>query len=116
MIRTRGESRSDDECYIPLKLVLYVYLLKVLENVSASLCFFDSSTHPPSLPPGLISVSYDEWDYGIEARVRDAVAVIATATTTMMLDRGPHTLLKSGCHGAPDKKGASAATSNEVLK
>uniref|UniRef100_A0A3Q3BJ19 Glutamate receptor n=1 Tax=Kryptolebias marmoratus TaxID=37003 RepID=A0A3Q3BJ19_KRYMA len=49
--------------------------------------------HPPTVfPIGLISVSYDEWDYNIEARVRDAVAVIATATSTMMLDRGPHTL------------------------
>uniref|UniRef100_A0A3Q3BI03 Glutamate receptor n=1 Tax=Kryptolebias marmoratus TaxID=37003 RepID=A0A3Q3BI03_KRYMA len=45
--------------------------------------------HPPTVfPIGLISVSYDEWDYNIEARVRDAVAVIATATSTMMLDRG----------------------------
>jgi hypothetical protein len=61
-------------------------------------------------------VSYDEWDYSIESRVRDAVAIIATATSTMMLDRGPHTLLKSSCHGQPDKKGASLANSNEVLK
>ncbi|KAG7254663.1 hypothetical protein CRUP_019701 [Coryphaenoides rupestris] len=55
----------------------------------------DADHVPPVFPVGLISVSYDEWDYGIEARVRDAVAVIATATSTMMLDRGPHTLLKS---------------------
>lgn len=66
--------------------------------------------------PGLISVSYDEWDYNIEARVRDAVAVIATATSTMMLDRGPHTLLKSSCLGTPDKKGSSVGHSKEILK
>jgi len=62
---------------------------------------------------GMISVSYDEWDYGLEARVRDGVAVIASATSTMMMDRGPHTLLKSECHGAPDKK---SPISNDVLR
>lgn len=66
--------------------------------------------------PGLISVSYDEWDYNIEARVRDAVAVIATATSTMILDRGPHTLLKSSCLGTPDKKGSNTGHSKEILK
>lgn len=65
---------------------------------------------------GLISVSYDEWDYNIEARVRDAVAVIATATSTMILDRGPHTLLKSSCLGTPDKKGSNTGHSKEILK
>uniref|UniRef100_A0A3B4D0U6 Glutamate receptor n=1 Tax=Pygocentrus nattereri TaxID=42514 RepID=A0A3B4D0U6_PYGNA len=52
----------------------------------------DADNVPPVFPTGLISVSYDEWDYGLEARVRDAVAIIAMATSTMMLDRGPHTL------------------------
>lgn len=66
--------------------------------------------------PGLISVSYDEWDYNIEARVRDAVAVIATATSTMILDRGPHTLLKSSCLGTLDKKSSSTGYSKEILK
>ncbi|CAL8287562.1 unnamed protein product [Arctogadus glacialis] len=81
-----------------------------------SLVAGDAEFVPAVFPIGLISVSYDEWDYSIEARVRDAVAIIATATSTMMLDRGPHTLLKSSCHGQPDKKGASLANSNEVLK
>lgn len=61
-------------------------------------------------------MSYDEWDYNIEARVRDAVAVIATATSTMILDRGPHTLLKSSCLGTPDKKGSNIGHSKEILK
>lgn len=61
-------------------------------------------------------MSYDEWDYNIEARVRDAVAVIATATSTMMLDRGKQTLQKSSCLGTPDKKGSSIGHSKEILK
>ncbi|XP_061080109.1 glutamate receptor ionotropic, NMDA 2B-like [Conger conger] len=81
-----------------------------------SLAAGDADTVPAEFPTGLISVSYDEWDYGLEARVRDGVAIIAMATATMMLDRGPHTLLKSECHGAPDKKGPSAGNPNEVLR
>lgn len=65
---------------------------------------------------GLLSVSYDEWDYGLEARVRDGVAIITMATSTMMMDRGPHTLLKSECHGAPDKKTPISGNPNEVLR
>ncbi|KAM9455199.1 glutamate receptor, ionotropic, N-methyl D-aspartate 2B, b isoform 2-T3 [Clarias gariepinus] len=76
----------------------------------------DADNVPTVFPTGLISVSYDEWDYGLEARVRDAVAIIAMATSTMMLDRGPHTLLKSGCHGAPEKKGPKGGNPNEVLR
>uniref|UniRef100_A0A3B3U320 Glutamate receptor n=1 Tax=Poecilia latipinna TaxID=48699 RepID=A0A3B3U320_9TELE len=60
-----------------------------------SLVAGDADHVPSVFPIGLISVSYDEWDYNIEARVRDAVAVIATATSTMMLDRGKQTLQKS---------------------
>lgn len=74
---------------------------------------------PPSscfVRPGLLSVSYDEWDYGLEARVRDGVAIITMATSTMMMDRGPHTLLKSECHGAPDKKTPISGNPNEVLR
>ncbi|CAB1435312.1 unnamed protein product [Pleuronectes platessa] len=89
-------------------------------------------TFPPSVPPlpplslrlvqsnptplsrsRLLSVSYDEWDYGLEARVRDGVAIITMATSTMMMDRGPHTLLKSECHGTPEKK--NPGNPNEVL-
>ncbi|XP_056312664.1 glutamate receptor, ionotropic, N-methyl D-aspartate 2B, genome duplicate b isoform X1 [Danio aesculapii] len=81
-----------------------------------SLVAGDTDNVPNVFPTGLISVSYDEWDYGLEARVRDAVAIIAMATSTMMLDRGPHTLLKSGCHGAPDKKGSKSGNPNEVLR
>uniref|UniRef100_A0A8C1PY76 Glutamate receptor n=1 Tax=Cyprinus carpio TaxID=7962 RepID=A0A8C1PY76_CYPCA len=57
-----------------------------------SLVTGDADNVPSVFPTGLISVSYDEWDYGLEARVRDAVAIIAMATSTMMLDRGPHML------------------------
>lgn len=89
--------------FLPILITLSVSASSL---ISLSLC----------LSTGLISVSYDEWDYGLEARVRDGVAVIAMATSTMMLDRGAHTLMKSECHGATDKKGPIAGNPNEVLR
>lgn len=83
-----------------------------------SVCTLSLTRHLFSLTvhAGLLSVSYDEWDYGLEARVRDGVAIITMATSTMMMDRGPHTLLKSECHGAPDKKTPISGNPNEVLR
>uniref|UniRef100_A0AAX7THR0 Glutamate receptor n=1 Tax=Astatotilapia calliptera TaxID=8154 RepID=A0AAX7THR0_ASTCA len=53
-----------------------------------SLVAGDTDVVPAEFPTGLLSVSYDEWDYGLEARVRDGVAIITMATSTMMMDRG----------------------------
>ncbi|KAI4832913.1 hypothetical protein KUCAC02_015853 [Chaenocephalus aceratus] len=55
-------------------------------------------------------------DADIIPNVFPTVAVIATATSTMMLDRGPHTLQKSSCLGTPDKKGSNTGHSKEILK
>lgn len=117
----------------PIKILVALSVCKMLyfPHGSFSLLFFsfflplhflpENATLPLFISPslstsGLISVSYDEWDYNIEARVRDAVAVIATATSTMILDRGPHTLLKSSCLGTPDKKSSNTGHSKEILK
>ncbi|XP_024128626.1 glutamate receptor ionotropic, NMDA 2B [Oryzias melastigma] len=81
-----------------------------------SLVAGDTIVVPAEFPTGLLSVSYDEWDYGLEARVRDGVAIITMATSAMMMDRGPHTLLKSECHGAPEKKTPISGNPNEVLR
>uniref|UniRef100_A0A096M4N8 Glutamate receptor n=1 Tax=Poecilia formosa TaxID=48698 RepID=A0A096M4N8_POEFO len=80
-----------------------------------SLVAGDTDVVPAEFPTGLLSVSYDEWDYGLEARVRDGVAIITMATSTMMMDRGPHTLLKSECHGAPEKKTPISDMLNKYL-
>uniref|UniRef100_A0A3B5MPC2 Glutamate receptor n=1 Tax=Xiphophorus couchianus TaxID=32473 RepID=A0A3B5MPC2_9TELE len=88
------------------KYLFTAYIVSTL-NLTSSSCF---------VVAGLLSVSYDEWDYGLEARVRDGVAIITMATSTMMMDRGPHTLLKSECHGAPEKKTPISGNPNEVLR
>lgn len=99
-------------------LWISIFLLSLSSYSHHYICFclFPHFSLSLCLSTGLISVSYDEWDYGLEARVRDGVAVIAMATSTMMLDRGAHTLMKSECHGATDKKGPIAGNPNEVLR
>ncbi|XP_013868396.1 glutamate receptor ionotropic, NMDA 2B, partial [Austrofundulus limnaeus] len=81
-----------------------------------SLVAGDTDVVPAEFPTGLMSVSYDEWDYGIEARVRDGVAIITMATSTMMKDRRPHTLFKSECHGAKEKNTPISGNPNEILR
>ncbi|KAG5278290.1 hypothetical protein AALO_G00097330 [Alosa alosa] len=80
-----------------------------------SLVAGDTNNVPAVYPTGMITVSYDEWDYGLEARVRDGVAIIAKATSRMMLDRGSTTLLKSSCQDTSSKKGAKTGNSNRRL-
>lgn len=104
-----------------LLLLLAIYVFHTSFSLFILATLFFSLKKPPFTSAflsssGLISVSYDEWDYNIEARVRDAVAVIATATSTMMLDQGPHTLLKSSCLGTADKKSSNTGHSKEILK
>lgn len=39
---------------------------------------------PFEFPSGLVSVSYDDWDYSLEARVRDGIEIITTAASAML--------------------------------
>uniref|UniRef100_A0A671UIS1 Glutamate receptor n=1 Tax=Sparus aurata TaxID=8175 RepID=A0A671UIS1_SPAAU len=48
-----------------------------------SLVAGDTIVVPAEFPTGLLSVSYDEWDYNLEARVRDGVAIITMATSSL---------------------------------
>uniref|UniRef100_A0A8C2ITD1 Glutamate receptor n=1 Tax=Cyprinus carpio TaxID=7962 RepID=A0A8C2ITD1_CYPCA len=42
---------------------------------------------PDSFPSGMISVSYDDWDYPLEARVRDGLGIITTALFSCLLQQ-----------------------------
>ncbi|XP_060138374.1 glutamate receptor ionotropic, NMDA 2A [Zootoca vivipara] len=54
---------------------------------------------PKEFPAGLISVSYDEWDYRLDARVRDGLGVIATAATAMLEKYSFIPETKTSCYG-----------------
>lgn len=58
---------------------------------------------PKEFPSGLISASYDEWDYSLEARVRDGLGIIATAASAMLEKYSFIPEAKTSCYGQLEK-------------
>uniref|UniRef100_A0A4W3HV96 Glutamate receptor n=1 Tax=Callorhinchus milii TaxID=7868 RepID=A0A4W3HV96_CALMI len=54
---------------------------------------------PSEFPAGIISVSYDEWDYLLQERVRDGLGIITTAASAMMDEYGYIPEAKTSCYG-----------------
>uniref|UniRef100_A0AAQ5XIX8 Glutamate receptor n=1 Tax=Amphiprion ocellaris TaxID=80972 RepID=A0AAQ5XIX8_AMPOC len=49
-------------------------------------------------PLGMISVSYDDWEYPLETRVRDGVGIISSAATSMLREKGELPEAQSSCY------------------
>lgn len=49
-------------------------------------------------PLGMISVSYDDWEYPLEKRVRDGVVIISSAATSMLREKGELPEAQSSCY------------------
>ncbi|XP_035510890.1 glutamate receptor ionotropic, NMDA 2A [Morone saxatilis] len=58
---------------------------------------------PDEFPPGMISVSYDDWDYPLEARVRDGLGIITSAAAAMLEEYGDIPEAKTSCYGQMEK-------------
>uniref|UniRef100_A0AAR2KCH1 Glutamate receptor n=1 Tax=Pygocentrus nattereri TaxID=42514 RepID=A0AAR2KCH1_PYGNA len=58
---------------------------------------------PEEFPSGMISVSYDDWDYPLEARVRDGLGIITTAASAMLEEFGDIPEAKTSCYGQMEK-------------
>ncbi|XP_028910336.1 glutamate receptor ionotropic, NMDA 2B [Ornithorhynchus anatinus] len=69
-----------------------------------SLVAGDTDTVPSEFPTGIISVSYDEWDYGLPARVRDGIAIITTAASDMLSEHSFIPEPKSSCYNTQEKR------------
>ncbi|XP_072288221.1 glutamate receptor ionotropic, NMDA 2B-like [Pyxicephalus adspersus] len=69
-----------------------------------SLVAGDTDTVPAEFPTGLISVSYDEWDYDLPARVRDGIAIITTAASTMLSEHKSIPQSKSSCYNIQESR------------
>ncbi|XP_060705695.1 glutamate receptor ionotropic, NMDA 2B-like [Hemiscyllium ocellatum] len=69
----------------------------------------------PEFPTGLISVSYDEWDYGLPARVRDGVAIITTAASTMLAERREIMEPKTSCYSVQERRAHQSNTLHRYL-
>uniref|UniRef100_A0A672IHT1 Glutamate receptor n=1 Tax=Salarias fasciatus TaxID=181472 RepID=A0A672IHT1_SALFA len=53
---------------------------------------------PEMFPLGMISVSYDDWEYPLETRVRDGVGIISSAATAMLREKGELPEAQSSCY------------------
>uniref|UniRef100_A0A8C7YR23 Glutamate receptor n=1 Tax=Oryzias sinensis TaxID=183150 RepID=A0A8C7YR23_9TELE len=53
---------------------------------------------PEVYPLGMISVSYDDWEYPLEKRVRDGVVIISSAATSMLREKGELPEAQSSCY------------------
>ncbi|XP_072890064.1 glutamate receptor ionotropic, NMDA 2B-like [Hemitrygon akajei] len=69
----------------------------------------------PEFPTGLISVSYDEWDYGLPARVRDGVAIITTAASTMLAEHKEIMEPKTSCYSVQERRAHQSNTLHRYL-
>ncbi|KAL4624488.1 glutamate receptor ionotropic, NMDA 2A-like [Arapaima gigas] len=58
---------------------------------------------PEQFPSGMISVSYDDWDYPLEMRVRDGLGIITTAAVSMLAEYGDIPEAKTSCYGQTEK-------------
>ncbi|OBS74106.1 hypothetical protein A6R68_15356, partial [Neotoma lepida] len=58
---------------------------------------------PKEFPSGLISVSYDDWDYSLEARVRDGLGILTTAASSMLEKFSYIPEAKTSCYGQAEK-------------
>ncbi|XP_028914094.1 glutamate receptor ionotropic, NMDA 2A [Ornithorhynchus anatinus] len=68
-----------------------------------SLVSGNTETIPKEFPSGLISVSYDDWDYTLEARVKDGLGIITTAASSMLEKYSFIPEAKTSCYGQPEK-------------
>ncbi|XP_071378966.1 glutamate receptor ionotropic, NMDA 2A [Centroberyx affinis] len=59
---------------------------------------------PEMFPLGMISVSYDEWEYPLDTRVRDGVGIIASAATSMLREKGEVPEAQSSCYSQPSDR------------
>ncbi|XP_004705909.2 glutamate receptor ionotropic, NMDA 2A [Echinops telfairi] len=58
---------------------------------------------PKEFPSGLISVSYDDWDYSLQTRVRDGLGILTTAAASMLEKHSYIPEAKTSCYGQAEK-------------
>ncbi|XP_032649891.1 glutamate receptor ionotropic, NMDA 2A [Chelonoidis abingdonii] len=70
---------------------------------------------PKEFPSGLISASYDEWDYSLEARVQDALGIISTAASAMLEKYSFIPEAKTSCYGQLEKNERPSHTLHKFM-
>ncbi|KAI9525408.1 Glutamate receptor ionotropic, NMDA 2A [Dissostichus eleginoides] len=59
---------------------------------------------PEMFPLGMISISYDDWEYPLDTRVRDGVSIISTAATAMLREKGELPEAQGSCYSTPSDR------------
>ncbi|XP_032248160.1 glutamate receptor ionotropic, NMDA 2A [Halichoerus grypus] len=70
---------------------------------------------PKEFPSGLISVSYDDWDYSLEERVRDGLGILTTAAYSMLEKFSYIPEAKASCYGQTEKLEAPPHTLHQFM-
>ncbi|TNM97236.1 hypothetical protein fugu_015392 [Takifugu bimaculatus] len=72
---------------------------------------------PEDFPSGMISVSYDDWDYPLEARIRDGLGIITSAAAAMLEEYGDIPEARTSCYGQMEKmeKTKKLPPSNHII-
>ncbi|XP_007937917.1 glutamate receptor ionotropic, NMDA 2A [Orycteropus afer afer] len=70
---------------------------------------------PKEFPSGLISVSYDDWDYSLEARVRDGLGILTTAASSMLEKYSYIPEAKASCYGQTEKPDTPLHTLHQFM-
>ncbi|XP_067329263.1 glutamate receptor ionotropic, NMDA 2A-like [Anolis sagrei] len=70
---------------------------------------------PKEFPAGLISVAYDEWDYRLDARVRDGLGIIGTAASAMLEKYSFIPEAKTSCYGQLESGDRPSQTLNRFM-
>ncbi|XP_041943534.1 glutamate receptor ionotropic, NMDA 2A [Alosa sapidissima] len=70
---------------------------------------------PDEFPSGMVSVSYDDWDYPLEARVRDGLGIITTAAVAMLEEYGDIPEAKTSCYGPMEKAKLPASALHKYM-
>ncbi|XP_043945012.1 glutamate receptor ionotropic, NMDA 2A [Protopterus annectens] len=70
---------------------------------------------PEEFPPGMISVSYDEWDYTLEGRVRDSLGIITTAASEMLKHYSFIPEAKTSCYGQLERNELPSHTLHKFM-
>ncbi|XP_036165899.1 glutamate receptor ionotropic, NMDA 2A [Myotis myotis] len=70
---------------------------------------------PKEFPSGLISVSYDDWDYSLQERVRDGLGILTTAASSMLDSFSYIPEAKASCYGQTEKLEAPLHTLHQFM-
>lgn len=68
------------------------------------MCHFTFHFSSQMFPLGMISVSYDDWEYPLETRVRDGVGIISSGATAMLREKGELPEAQSSCYSTPSDR------------